>query len=45
VNDLEGVPDNANGHELLAVVPAVPHEGVGQALSNGALDMENKNKK
>ena len=38
VDDLEGVPNDADGQELLAVVPAVPHEGVGQTLSDGALE-------
>jgi hypothetical protein len=35
--DLEGVSDDANGHQLLAVVATIHHEGVGQALDNGAL--------
>ena len=29
--------DNANGHQLLAVVATVHHEGVCEALDNGAL--------
>ena len=35
MNDLEGVLDNAHGHELLAVVAAVHHERVAQALDDG----------
>jgi hypothetical protein len=35
--DFEGVGDDADGHELLAVVAAVHHEGVGEALDDRAL--------
>lgn len=35
--DLEGVGHNADGHELLAVVAAVHHERVGEALNDWAL--------
>ena len=37
VDDLQGVLDDADGHDLLAVVAAVHHEGVGEALDDGAL--------
>lgn len=37
VDDLEGVLDDAHGHELLAIVAAVHHHGVGEALHDGAL--------
>ena len=37
VDDLEGVLDDAAGHELLAVVAAVHHHGVGESLHDGAL--------
>ena len=37
VDDLEGVLDDAHGHQLLAVVAAVHHHGVGEALHDGAL--------
>ena len=37
--DLEGVGNNADSHELLSVVAAVHHEGVGQALDDGALSL------
>lgn len=37
--DLEGVGDNAGGHELLSVVAAVHHERVGQTLDDGALSL------
>ena len=37
--DLEGVGDDANGHQLLAVVAAVHHEGVGQPLNDGAVGL------
>lgn len=39
VDDLEGVLDDANGQELLAVVAAVHHQRVGQTLNNGALGL------
>ena len=35
--DLERVGNNADSHELLAAVATVHHEGVGQALDDGAL--------
>lgn len=35
--DLKGVVDDTDGHEFLAVVAAVHHQGVGQALDDGAL--------
>lgn len=35
--DFEGVGNDADGHELLAVVAAVHHEGVGEALDDRAL--------
>ncbi|KAH9401930.1 hypothetical protein TYRP_016499 [Tyrophagus putrescentiae] len=37
VDDLEGVLDDAHRHQLLAVVAAVHHHRVGQALDDGAL--------
>lgn len=37
--DLEGVGDNADSHELLSVVAAVHHEGVGKTLNDGALGL------
>lgn len=39
VDDLKGVLDNADSHELLAVVTAVHHHGVGEPLNNGALGL------
>ena len=36
VDDLEGVLDNADGHELLAGVAALLHEAAGKTLNNGA---------
>jgi hypothetical protein len=38
-HDLEGVGDNADGHDLLSVVTAVHHEGVGETLNDGALGL------
>jgi hypothetical protein len=38
-HDLEGVGDNADGHDLLSVVAAVHHEGVGKTLNDGALGL------
>ncbi len=35
-HDLEGVVDDADSHELLAVVTAVHHQRVGEALNDGA---------
>lgn len=37
--DLESVGDDADSHELLAVVAAVHHERVGEALNDGALGL------
>jgi hypothetical protein len=37
--DLERVGDNSDSHELLAVVAAVHHERVGEALDDGALGL------
>lgn len=37
--NLECVGNDANSHELLAVVAAVHHERVGQALNDGALGL------
>jgi len=39
VNDFHGVLDDANSHELLAVVAAVHHEGVHQAFHDRALSL------
>ena len=39
VDDLEGVLDDTDGHDLLSVVPPVHHEGVGQTLDDGALSL------
>ena len=38
-HDLEGVRNDADGHELLAVVATVHHEGVGEALNDGAVGL------
>lgn len=38
-DDLEGVGDNADGHQLLSVVATVHHEGVGKALDDGAVGL------
>lgn len=35
--DFKCVGNDADGHELLAVVPSVHHEGVGEALDDRAL--------
>lgn len=37
--DLEGVGNDADGHQLLAVVAAVGHQGVGQTLDDGAVGL------
>jgi hypothetical protein len=37
--DLEGVGDNADSHELLSVVAAVHHQGVGETLDDWALSL------
>ena len=37
MDDLEGVLDDAHRHQLLAVVAAVHHQGVGQSLHDRAL--------
>lgn len=39
MDDLECVLDDAHGHQLLAVVAAVHHHGVGQTLHDGALSL------
>lgn len=38
-DDFEGVGDDADGHEFLAIVAAVHHQRVGQALDDGALGL------
>ena len=35
--DLERVGNDADGHELFAIVSAVHHERIGEALNDGAL--------
>lgn len=37
MDDLEGMLDNADSHELLSIVAAMHHHGVGEALHDGAL--------
>ena len=37
--DFEGVGNDADSHELLAVVSAIHHEGVGEALDDGAVGL------
>lgn len=37
--DLESVSNDADGHQLLAVVAAVHHERVGQTLNDGAVGL------
>lgn len=37
--DLESVSDNTDSHELLSVVATIHHEGVGEALDDGALGL------
>ena len=39
MDDLKGVLDDPHRQELLAVVPAVHHHGVGDALDDGALGL------
>lgn len=39
VDDFKGVLDDATSHQLLAVVAAVHHHGVGQTLHDGALGL------
>lgn len=39
VDDLEGVGDDADGQELLAVVATLHHERVDQALNDGHLSL------
>lgn len=39
VDDLESVLDDTDSHELLSVVTAVHHQGVGETLNNGALGL------
>ena len=38
-HDLEGVRNDADGHQLLAVVAAVHHQRVGEALNDGAVGL------
>lgn len=38
-HDLEGVGDDADSHQLLAVVATVHHKGVCQTLDDGALGL------
>lgn len=38
-DDLEGVGDDADSHQLLSVVAAVHHEGVGETLNDGAVGL------
>ena len=37
VDDLHGMLDNPDSHELLSIVPPVHHQRVGEPLNNGAL--------
>jgi len=37
--NLESVCNNANSHQLLSVVSAIHHEGVGESLNDGALSL------
>lgn len=39
VDDFKGMLDNAHSHQLLAVVAAMHHHGVGEALNYGALSL------
>lgn len=39
MDDLEGVLDDSDGHDLLAVVSAVHHEGVDESLDDWALGL------
>ena len=39
MDDLEAVLDDPDGQQLLAVVPAVHHQAVHQALHDGALGL------
>lgn len=39
VDDFKSVFDDTHGHQLLAVVAAVHHHGVGQTLHDGALGL------
>ena len=39
VDDLEGVLDDTDSHQLLSVVATVHHQGVGETLNNGALSL------
>lgn len=38
-HNLERVGDDADGHQLLAVVAAVHHQRVGEALNDGAVGL------
>ncbi len=35
--DFEGMGDDSDGHELLAVIPAIHHERIRETLDDGAL--------
>ena len=35
--NLEGVCDNSDGHQLLAVVATIHHQGIGQSFNDWAL--------
>ena len=39
MNDVEGLLDNTDGLELLAVVSALSHHGVGESFDDGAGDL------
>ena len=39
MNDLEGVGNNADSHELLAIVAAVEHESINKTLDNWHLSL------
>jgi hypothetical protein len=38
-HNLKGVRNDADGHQLLAVVAAVHHQRVGEALNDGAVGL------
>ena len=39
MDDLKSVLDNPHGHNLLAIVTAMHHQGAGETLHNGALGL------
>ena len=39
MNDLEGMSNNPDRHQFLAVVSSVHHQGTGETLNNGALGL------